>query len=80
MYKYAKLRRFYHDCRLQFYIYDFIYVDVQTIPLEDHFTAKKAFVLNYKKISTPGSVPKHWLGFSYIRSEDYELDHNFDYT
>ena len=30
--------------------------------------------------STPGPVPKHWLGFSVIRSEDYELDQNFDDT
>ena len=28
-------------------------------------------------MSTPGPVPKHWLVFVYIRSEDYELDQNF---
>ena len=31
-------------------------------------TAKKSF---------PGTVLKYWLGFNYIRSEDYELDKNY---
>ena len=31
-------------------------------------------------MSTPVTVPKLWLGFSDIRLEDYELDHNFDDT
>ena len=42
-------------------MYDLMYVDIQTIPLEDHFTATKIFVVKYKKMSTPGPVPKHWL-------------------
>ena len=29
-------------------------------------------------MATPVSVPKHWLGFSYISLKDYELDQNFD--
>ena len=29
---------------------------------------------------TSGTVPKHWIGFSYICSEDYELDQNFEDT
>ena len=57
-----------------------MYVDTETIPVEDHFTATKTFVDNYNKISTPRTVPKHWLVFSYICSEDYELNHNFDET
>ena len=28
-------------------------------------------------MSTPGPVPKHWLGFSYVRSKDHDLDMNF---
>ena len=28
-------------------------------------------------MSTIGSAPKNWLGFSYISSEYYELDLNF---
>ena len=52
-------------------MYAFVYVDPQTIPVEYHFPDIKAFVVIYKKISTPGTVPKYWLGFSYICSEDY---------
>ena len=29
-------------------------------------------------MSTPGTVKTFWIGFSYIPSEDYELDQNFD--
>ena len=65
--KYAQLNRFHHDHQLQVYIYDFIYVDTETIPVKDYFTATKTFVVKYKKISIPGSVAKHWIGFSYIR-------------
>ena len=36
--------------------------------------------LNYKKMSTPGPLPKHLMGFSYIYSEDYESDQNCDDT
>ena len=32
---------------------------------------------DYNKISTPGPVPKYWLGFSYICSENNELELNF---
>ena len=62
--KYAQLKRFHHELRLQVYMYTFMYVDPETIPLEDHFPATKTFVENYKKILTPGLVPKHCLGFS----------------
>ena len=31
-------------------------------------------------MSTPGPGPKYWIGFSYIRSKDYELYLNFDGT
>ena len=68
MYKYAQLKRFHHDHRLQVYMYDFMYVNPQTMQVEDHSPATKSFVVNYKKISATGPIPKHWLGFSYIRS------------
>ena len=29
-------------------------------------------------MSTPGTIPENWLGFSYIRSGNYDLDQNFD--
>ena len=57
-----------------------MYVDHQTITVEEHFPDTKTFVVNYKKFSTPGTVTKHWLVFSYIRSEYYELDQNLDGT
>ena len=78
--KYALLKRFHHDRRLQVYMYAFMYANPETMPGEDYFPATTTFVNNYNKISSPRPVPKHWLGFSYIRSEDYELDENFDDT
>ena len=77
MNKYAQLKRFHHDLQIQVYMYYFMYIGPDTISVEDHFPDTKTFFVNYNKVSNPGSVPKHWLGFSYIRSEDYELDHNF---
>ena len=35
--KYVLLKRFRHDCRLQFYMYDLLYVDSKIIPVEDYF-------------------------------------------
>ena len=59
-------------------MYAFVYVDPETIPVEYHFTDTKTFVVNYNKISTPGTVSKRWIGFSYIHSEDCELYLSFD--
>ena len=61
-------------------MYAFVYVDPKTMPVEENFNATKTFVGNYRKISTPGPVPKYWIGFSYICLEDYEFDKNFDET
>ena len=61
-------------------MYAFMHVDYEKMSVEDHFTATEMFVDNYKKMSTTGPVPKHWLGFSYISSEDNELDQIFDDT
>ena len=44
-----------------------MYVGPQTMPVEEHFPTTKTCDVNYKKMSTPGPVPKYWLGFSYIR-------------
>ena len=65
--KYAQMKSFNYDLRLQVYMYAFKYVDPETISEEDYFIATKHFVENYKKVSTPVPVPKHWLRFSYIR-------------
>ena len=57
-----------------------MYVDPQTMPMDDHFPDTKIFVANYKKMSTPVTVTKNWLVFSYIRSGGYELYQNSDDT
>ena len=78
MYKYAQLKRFHCERRLQVYMPDLMYVDPETMPVEDHFPATKTYVVNRTKISAAGPVPKHCLAFSYIRAEDNELDYKFD--
>ena len=78
--KYDLLKIFHHGHRLQVYMYDLMYVDPETIPVVDYFPATKTFFENYKKMSTPGSVPKHWIRFSYIFLEDYGLDVIFNET
>ena len=77
MEKYEEQKKFQHDCQFQVYMYDFMFIDPERMPVEDHFPDIKTYVDNNKKISTPGLVPKHWLSFSYKCSEDYELDLNF---
>ena len=52
------------------HLYDFMYANPDT----------KIFVANYKKMSTPVTVTKNWLVFSYIRSGGYELYQNSDDT
>ena len=80
MYKYAQMKRFYHDSQFQVYMYVFMYVDPEIILVEDYFPDTKPFVVNYNKISTPVPVSKNWLGFSFIRLEDCDLYLNFDET
>ena len=65
-YYYAQLKNLHFDCWNQVYMYSSMYVDPQIISVEDYFPTTKSFVVNYKKISTPGPFPKHWLVFSYI--------------
>ena len=36
--------------------------------------------MNYKKMLTPAPVPKHFLGYGYIRPENYELYQKLDDT
>ena len=69
--KYAQLNRLHHDRQLQVYMYYFMYVDPQKIPVKETFVATLNVSVNYKKMSIPGTVPKHQLIFSYIRTEDY---------
>ena len=48
--KYVLLKSFHHDRQLEVYMYAFMYVDPNTMPVEDYFTARKTFFDNYKKI------------------------------
>ena len=43
--KYAQLERFNHDLRLKVCIYDFMYVDTETIPVEDYFQIQKHLLI-----------------------------------
>ena len=57
-----------------------MYVDPETMPVEAYFPAKKTFIENYNKMSTPRPVSKHCLGFIFIQSYYHQLDMNFDET
>ena len=48
--KYTQLKRFHHDLWIKVYMYAFMFVDPETIPVEDHFPATKMFAANHKKI------------------------------
>ena len=62
------MKIFQHEIQLQVYMYALIHADTETITNECYFLATKTFVENYKKMSTPGLVPKHLIRFSYIHS------------
>ena len=57
--KYALKNRCHPDHQIQFYIYDFVCVDLETITEEDYLPDTNFFVKIYKEISTPGPVLKH---------------------
>ena len=52
-------------------MYAFIYVDPEIMPVEDHFTATKTFVVNSKNISTTETALKYCPVFTFICSVDY---------
>ena len=72
------MQMFHHDHWLKIYVYDFMYIDTETITEEDYIQDNIEFVEYYKKRWTTGSVPNNWLVFSYICWEYYELDLKFD--
>ena len=41
VYKYVQLNMFHNNCRLQVYMYAFMYVYPETISVADHFPSKK---------------------------------------
>ena len=47
--KYALLKIFHHDLQIQVYMYAFMYVDTETMPVEDYFTATKKLLKNTRK-------------------------------
>ena len=47
-----------------------MYVYPETIPVEDYLLPQKKFFDNYKKMSTPEPVPRHFREFSYTSSKD----------
>ena len=49
--KYSLLKRFHNERQLQVYMYDFMCVDLDTMPVEDYFPDTKTFVENYNKMS-----------------------------
>ena len=59
--KYAQIKRFHRDHQLKVYMYDFMCFNPDTMPVEEHFPATIVFVANYKKMSSPGPVPKNRL-------------------
>ena len=78
--KHKQLKLFHHNRQLQVYMYNFMCVDTETIPVKEHLTATRTFIVNYKNISASEPVPTHWLVFSYISSKDYDFDSSFDET
>ena len=64
--EFSQLKSFHHEHQLKVYMYDFMYIDPDTMPVEDYFPDTKMFIENCKKMSILVSVPKHWLGFSFI--------------
>ena len=62
--KYTHLKKLNHGRRLGVYICALMFVDHETIAVEENFPATKVFFVNYKKMSTPRTVPKYLLGIS----------------
>ena len=53
------MKRCNYDLQLQVYMHSFMYAYPETMAEEEYFPATKIFVENYKKMSTPGPIPKH---------------------
>ena len=77
--KYVQMKRFHYERQLQVYTYAFMYFDHEKTKEKYYFPSTICFE-DYKKISTTGQFPKNWLGFSFIHSENYGLDMNFNET
>ena len=73
--KYALLKRFHHDLRLQVYMYVLIYVNPETMPVEEYFTATFFFKLQEDVNSRNSNKILAWIKFHMFRrlSVIYEL-------
>ena len=59
--KYAQLKRFHYDLRLQVYMYAFMYVDNETIPRKTIFLLKKRFLGSTRKFQPQEQSQKFGL-------------------
>ena len=42
--RFSQIKKFHHDCRLQIYMYAFMYIDPEKMVEEDYFQYIKTFV------------------------------------
>ena len=49
LYKYTQLKSFHHELRLQVYMYDLIYVDTESMKIEDYLKATNFLLRNTRK-------------------------------
>ena len=74
------MKMFHYYCQLYVDIFAFMYVDLDAVLKEEFFIPTRKIVANYNIMSTPALVSKYCLRFSYICSEEYDLDLNFNET
>ena len=68
MAKYAQPNRFYNDLQLQVYMYAFMNVDTETIPVEEYSPAKKCLLRNKRKYQMQDQYQKiGWYLFTYVQ-------------
>ena len=67
--KYAQLKRFHNDLRLQVYMYSFMYVDQEKMPVGEHFLAKKCLLITTRKCQLQDQSQNIGLNlFTYIHN------------
>ena len=81
--KMAEMARYHFDRRFQIYLVALMFCDPNLLSLSQMYAATKHFIADYKKSdaykNNPSApIPKHWLGFSFIRGEHEENDYNYN--
>ena len=61
MVKYAQTKRYYHDYRIEAYMYAFMSVELYKFPEDNYFPANILFNKKYNKKSTLVPVPQKYL-------------------